>query len=42
MKKVMIVAVLLSAVIGLTSAVQATRHADWTKEFWDQQERSGF
>lgn len=38
MKKVMIVAVLLSALIGLVSAVQA-KHTDWTKNFWEQQER---
>jgi hypothetical protein len=38
MKKIMIVAALLSALMGLVSAVQA-KHVDWTKNFWDQQDR---
>jgi len=38
MKKVMIVATLLSALIGVASAVQA-KHTDWVKDFWEQQER---
>jgi uncharacterized membrane protein YcjF (UPF0283 family) len=38
MKKVVIAAALVSALIGLASAVQAT-HVDWTKNFWEQQDR---
>ena len=39
MKKVMIAAVLLSALIGLVSSVQA-KHTDWLKTFWEEQDRT--
>ena len=37
MKKIMMGTVVLSVLIGLVSTVQA--HPDWTKNFWEQQER---
>lgn len=39
MKKLMIAAVLVSGLLGLVSAVQA-KHADWSKNFWEQQDRN--
>jgi hypothetical protein len=39
MKKVMIVTALLSALIGIASAVQA-KHTDWVKTFWEEQDRN--
>lgn len=39
MKKVMIVATLLSALMGVASAAQAG-HPDWVKTFWEEQEKN--
>lgn len=39
MKKVMIVATLLSALVGIASAVQA-KHTNWVKTFWEEQDRN--
>lgn len=39
MKKVMIMLALVSGLIGLVSTVQAN-HPDWSKNFWEQQDRN--
>ncbi len=38
MKKLVLLAVLVSGLIGLVSAVQA-KHTDWVKTFWEEQDR---
>jgi cytosine/uracil/thiamine/allantoin permease len=39
MKKVVIAAVLVSALVGIVSTVQAN-HSDWTRNFWEEQDRN--